>query len=153
MYLSARKYVSGYEFNKEPEKQAYADVLSASGLTKKDTEFGNPSGYIEISVGYWRKVNAVHNWFVQNVQDGRDECQKAWVPREKLVELLEACETVLADATKADELLPPQAGFFFGGTELDEWYYEGLKYTAEMLNHVLTSETLKDYDFEYQSSW
>lgn len=153
MYLSARKYVSGYDFNKEPEKQAYAEVLSASGLVKADLEYGNPSATIEMSVGYWRKANAIHNWFVKNVQGGVDECQKAWVSREQLTELLEACETVLADATKADELLPPQSGFFFGSTDLDEWYYDELKRTVKMLKHLLTSDSLKDYDFEYQSSW
>jgi outer membrane protein OmpA-like peptidoglycan-associated protein len=153
MYLSARKYVSGYEFDKAPEQQAYADVLTASGLTKKDIEFGNPSAYILVSVGYWRKVNSVHNWFVKHVQDGVDECQKAYVSREQLAELLQACETVIADATKAEELLPPQAGFFFGSTDLDEYYYQDLKRTAKMLKRILTSDRLKDFDFEYQSSW
>lgn len=153
MYLNARKYVSGYDFDKAPEKQAYADVLSASGLTKKDVEFGNPSATISISVGYWRKVNSVHNWFVKNVQDGVDECQRASVSREQLAELLQACEIVIADATKAEELLPPSAGFFFGSTDLDQYYYEDLKRTAKMLNRLLTSDRLKDFDFEYQSSW
>lgn len=153
MYLNARKYVSGYDFDKEPEKQAYADVLSASGLTKADTKFGNPSATISISVGYWRKVNSVHNWFVKNVQGGVDECQRAYVEREQLAELLQACETVLADATKAQELLPPTSGFFFGSVDLDEYYYQDLKRTAKMLKHILNSERLKDFDFEYQSSW
>lgn len=153
MYLSARKYVSGYDFSKEPEKQAYADVISASGLTTADTKFGNPSASVVISVGYWRKSNSIHNWFVKNVQDGVDECQRAYVEREKLAELLQACETVLADATKAEELLPPQGGFFFGSTDLDQYYYEDLKRTVKMLKQILTSDTLKDFDFEYQSSW
>ena len=30
-------------------------------------------------VAYWRKFNALHNWFVQNCQDGVDECQYAEV--------------------------------------------------------------------------
>lgn len=153
MYLSARKYVSGYDFDKEPEKQAYAEVLSVSGLTNSDIKFGNPSATIVMSVGYWRKANAIHNWFVENVQGGVDECQRAWVSREQLAELKQACDDVLADATKAEELLPPQSGFFFGSTDLDEWYYESLKYTSKMLNQLLTSDNLKDYDFEYQSSW
>ena len=27
-------------------------------------------------VGYWRKQNAIHNWFVENVQDGIDDCDQ-----------------------------------------------------------------------------
>ena len=25
-------------------------------------------------VGYWRKANAIHGWFVRNVQNGKDDC-------------------------------------------------------------------------------
>jgi len=31
------------------------------------------SGYRE-EVGYWRKANHIHKWFVDNVQNGVDEC-------------------------------------------------------------------------------
>ena len=23
---------------------------------------------------YWRKANQIHNWFVENIQDGEDDC-------------------------------------------------------------------------------
>ena len=36
---------------------------------------------------YWRKANAIHNWFVQNVQDGNDDCKKYWVSIDHLKEL------------------------------------------------------------------
>lgn len=52
-------------------------------------------------VGYWRKANAIHNWFVENVQNGIDECQDSHVSREKLAELLGLVNEVLADRNKA----------------------------------------------------
>lgn len=48
--------------------------------------------------GYWRKANAIHKWFVDNTQDGVDECQTTEVDKEKLSELLALCRTVLATA-------------------------------------------------------
>jgi len=47
-------------------------------------------------LGYWRKANAIHAWFVKNVQNGIDECQEANVTREQLTELKSLCERVIA---------------------------------------------------------
>lgn len=27
----------------------------------------------EIQIGYWRKANQIHNWFVENIQDGIEQ--------------------------------------------------------------------------------
>ena len=46
-------------------------------------------------VAYWRKANAIHGWFVKNVQNGIDECQESVVTREQLNELLLVCHEVI----------------------------------------------------------
>lgn len=45
-------------------------------------------------VGYWRKANAIHKWFVDNVQDGIDDCAYYEVSKEQLEELLDICKTI-----------------------------------------------------------
>ena len=45
-------------------------------------------------VGYWRKANEIHNWFVKNVQDSEDDCGMYEVSEDKLVELLNVCKEV-----------------------------------------------------------
>jgi len=104
---------------------------------------------------YWRKANAIHRWFVEKIQDGVDNCAEYSVSTEDLVELRDICKQVLADPSKADELLPTQSGFFFGSTEVDEWYLEDLKYTVERLDVLLDLPEVKDYkiNFYYSSSW
>jgi hypothetical protein len=97
-------------------------------------------------VGYWRKANAIHKWFVVNVQKGRDECQRSKVSYKKLMTLKELCTTVLQ--TKNAALLPPQAGFFFGSTEIDEYYFEELKQTLDILQKIEPN-----VDYYYQASW
>jgi hypothetical protein len=99
---------------------------------------------------YWRKANAIHQWFVDNVQEGEDDCGDYYVSREQLAELRDLVLEVLAsrNATK----LPPKAGFFFGSTEVDDWYWQDLQSTAEGLEKVL-SDFSDQWEFEYHSSW
>lgn len=153
MYLTARKYVANYDFLAEKTQSEFSGVLKSSGFSPSDLKYGNPSGYVLLTVGYWRKANAIHKWFVDNVQDGVDECQTARVNREQLEKLQESCDEVLANASKAPELLPTQGGFFFGETEYDEWYHDGVKHTSEMLKALLANPKFSDCDFEYNSSW
>lgn len=151
-YLSARTAVVGGEHANPQSKEAYDKVLSAIGSpTVRNTTV--PLATVEISVGYWRKENAIHNWFVQNCQDGNDDCREAWVSREQLADLRDLCEKVLADPSLADEELPTCEGFFFGSQDYDDWYFGGLRDTVEIVNTVLSNEEYKNFEFYYQSSW
>lgn len=97
-------------------------------------------------VGYWRKANQIHNWFVNNIQNGEDECGEYDVPYEKLLELRGLCYDVLK--TKNPSLLPPTSGFFFGSTEINDHYYDDLRDTIKII------EALNDADkYTYHSSW
>lgn len=86
---------------------------------------------------YWRKASMIHKWFVDNIQDGEDDCGEHFAPIEKLEELMETCNKVLENHELASELLPTSDGFFFGGTEYDEYYFDKVKYTAEKLEEVI----------------
>lgn len=47
-------------------------------------------------VGYWRNANAIHFWFVENVQDGEDDCDiHREVTKEDLEELRDLCIEVV----------------------------------------------------------
>lgn len=39
----------------------------------------------------WRKANQIHNWFVENVQNGQDDCGCYEVTKEQLETLIELC--------------------------------------------------------------
>lgn len=152
MYLYADKYVSGYDFYGPDAKAKFNAVLEAAGLQDVSTE-DSPSATVSVTVAYWRKANAIHNWFVQNVQGGKDECQKSYVEREQIQTLIDTCEQVVEDRTIAQDLLPPQSGFFFGNAEVDDWYMEQAAYTAKRLRELLTEIPEGEVDFYYQSSW
>ena len=142
MYLQAERYVSHY-FDE-------ADGERAAKIKEIFPEFTNAEiKTIRAEVAYWRKANAIHAWFVANCQGGVDECQDTGVAREQLEELRQLCLEVLD--TKDASKLPPQAGFFFGSTEVNDWYYEDLRNTVEQLNKVLAMPD--NLEFYYRSSW
>ena len=150
MYLSAKKYLSKYFDAADTGKiSAINDIFGIEG--EEDGDYGAQE--VTFRVAYWRKANAIHQWFVDNVQDGVDECDETFVPREKLQELMELCEKIIADPKLGEELLPTQNGFFFGSTEYYEWYMQDIKHTAERLKKILSDSALSKFDFYYQSSW
>jgi len=146
MYLSKKTYVKRWEHNGDNN---YTVSVTKKG---KEVEHIKPErvSYIEEEIGYWRKANQIHNWFVENVQNGEDNCRPSYVDREKLKELLELCEEVMEDNSKAEELLPTASGFFFGGTEYDEWYFKDIEKTIQILKEALKEER---GDFYYEASW
>jgi len=45
-------------------------------------------------IGYWRKANAIHRWFVDNVQGGADDCEFHEVTKDHLKTLRNLCITI-----------------------------------------------------------
>jgi len=144
-------------------------------------------------VGYWRKANAIHGWFVRELAGGVDECQPIHVSRENLVVLRQLClealrdrninevpnaqpktgfsldegqdvgqviaERMASEATIAvmekdfddtTDPLRPTAGFFFGGTAKDEYYYQDIMETINIISQALSGG---GDAFIYQASW
>lgn len=147
-YLSATKYTSKYqdeEFNKMLWK-LFPDMKPCNMSTIS----------VDVEVGYWRKANAIHKWFVDKVQDGDDDCKTYDVSRGDLEDLQILCVLALEFKDKDDksdlkDILPTTSGFFFGGTEYDEWYFENLEETIEIVKKCLKLPV--EWDFEYHSSW
>ena len=104
-------------------------------------------------VMYWRKANQIHKWFVDNIQNGVDDCGNYAVSLEKLQELVDLCKQVLENPEKASELLPTQSGFLFGGIEYDEYYFEDLEKTIKGLEEIMPTIDGFNNSLEYSSSW
>ena len=119
-----------------------------SSFDKNEYHIGHKKECTE--VGYWRKANHIHAWFVDNIQNGVDNCATYCVSPEALEELRKKCVEVLEKPELASEILPSRSGFFFGNTEYDEEYIVDLERTIEIIDWCLE----QDFDyFEYSSSW
>lgn len=160
MYLEKIDKIGDYTFEElmkfnnsiyDDEAILPEDIISA---IKRTHQYGVEWKSISDEVGYWRKANQIHNWFVQNVQNGIDECEPHLVTKEKLEELLFGVTKVLAlGETVGEDIFPPSEGFFFGSAEYDSYYYEMVEHTKEVITKVLDTT---DFDKEiifYRSSW
>ena len=145
--------------------QALIDALEATGLQNAPVEHHwNHLTYV-FPIITWRKANQIHKWFVDNVQEGDDNCQRHYVSESDLEELLEIINTILEikdsteKITKAKELLPTDIeGCFFGSEDYDDYYFEHLEDTKKVLDKLFaynaTAEAGHCFDnFYYQSSW
>lgn len=89
----------GVSYDKVPKGKAlkFYKEHCKFGYAYWDTEKKYTGRYRIIEeIGYWRKANQIHNWFVENVQDGIDDCSyHNEVTKEILEELLDICQRVL----------------------------------------------------------
>jgi len=136
-------YLEGHYFVWDEERSK----IKVEGLDLHGFELTN----LQVQLGYWRKANHIHKWFVDNVQEGIDECQESYVDRDKLKELLGVCKEIMKDNTRAEELLPTQSGYFFGSTDYDECYFNEIKDTIEIIKKTL--KLPKNWNIYYTSSW
>jgi hypothetical protein len=171
MYLEARKYVGKIDWNAVPKRdfndptpidfslyQTEAYKALASMFPERMVKHSDAGSQAAINVGYWRKANQIHGWFVREVQGGEDNCKEYPVSKAQLEDLLNVVRIVLdGDKEDARKLLPVTSGPFFGNYDEDdgynEWYYEQLKHTETMLEDILAEAVEHEYDFYYQSSW
>lgn len=157
MYLTKEEYVTYLENAEDGKLKTVVNAVISITRTYSDgtndtvnikTGAWDSGLYLNIPIAYWRKANAIHNWFVENCADGVDDCKSIEICGNQLIELRNLCQEVLNNPEKAAKLLPTQDGFFFGSTKYDEDYFTDLKDTIEML---------KDIDEEayytYRASW
>ena len=152
MYLTKKIYIGAHYDHRNVEASVEIKVNgNVININPKKIS------YILEEAAYWRKANHIHLWFVDNVQDGEDDCRNYDVTVTQLKELVVLCEQVLAkkDNAFSEANLPTQAGFFFGDTEYSEYYYEDVADTIKMLNEAMEGIDENDYNisFEYHSSW
>jgi len=116
MYAVRRLYVK--QWDHQPAEERYS-VQVARGGTPVPGIRPERISEIEEEVMYWRKANHIHAWFVDNVQDGEDDCKSYYVDWEKLRALLSRCKKVIKSSELAE-------GMIYAGTTYDQEHPDGL---------------------------
>ena len=176
MYLNRSTYVQNWKHMKPEERHSV--IVKFNGKDHPYIDLDKIT-YIEEEVVYWRKANAIHKWFVDNVQDGTDDCRRAYVDIDDLKKLYYLCiqmQEYYAEhgdeglAEYASECLPTEEGFFFGNTDYEDaeegvnYYMDTINYTVKKLKPLLDlhdkiikardkGERIPFPDYEYRSSW
>lgn len=175
MYLTKKTYVQQWAHHTPEER---IEITITKGGKPMDGVDVSKIKYVEEEVMYWRKANQIHGWFVNNIQNGEDNCQTSYLDGSQLLELLNLCKSTIEVINKselvtktktswggspyevqvydcADELefLPPTQGFFFGSDEIDQYYKQDIEDTIACLEKLVDEDGQIDGDFYYHASW
>ena len=152
MYLLRKTYVKNLD---NDSANAYKITVTKNG---KPADNINVSKITEVTeeFAYWRKANAIHRWFVDNVQGGQNDCGSYHVNSENLRTLLGVCKSAIRNHGDANGLLPTAQGCFFGSEDYNDYYKEYVQYTIDVLEQALSlidNGGNLDSSFYYHSSW
>ena len=84
-------------------------------------------------VGYWRKANQIHGWFVKNIQGGVDDCGYYKVSKQDVEELLSLCNQVLDIFGKAT----PEPGKVMIGSQLIDGVWEPIYKSGTVYKNLM----------------
>jgi len=176
MYLNKKTYVQNWSHHKKSDNHNV--TVKRGGKLREDIKPDRVT-YVTEQVSYWRKFNALHGWFVNELNDGFDNCAPIHVSKENFIELLEllkGVQNVINNSKKktkilkdwngeeyehnvylceeeVKEVLPPTQGFFFGGYEVDDYYKQEVDRTImvieETLKEIEEAEKLGIYSSDY----
>jgi len=179
MYLYGKRYLWKYP-EEHPDNKISNDIQQMFPEIKGTDKRVQ---YVEIAVGDWRKANAIHKWFVDNVQEGNDNCRDYGVSREDLQKLLELCKKVVKIAKtkegkvangytigkKGEKVYQYEKGLTITNKKAvakllptqEGFFFGNTDYDRYYLENVkntisIIEECLKlpdEWDFEYGSSW
>lgn len=144
MYMYRKLYIKNWEHTAKENR--YEVTVKRNGEVLED--WSNPT-YIEKEVGYWRKFNALHGYIVNEFAGGLDNCEQIYLSKEDLQKILDT----LIDTyeTKDASKLPPTEGFFFGSTDVDEYYWDDVKQSIEAFKTYVADN--EEVDYFYTASW
>lgn len=160
MYLYAKRYLSPFG-EESKDGKIIAEMLGLDKLAERmhtsltDPEQTSISVNVSVEAIYWRKANQIHAWFVENIQNGNDDCGTYYVDESALIDLKNICDHILEKPDDAMKMLPPSSGFFFGSSEIDERYMDDILHTSTRIAEILKIKQENDIwvDFYYHSSW
>ena len=164
MYFSRRTYVSQFKDTRDSDGTWSKRDVNNMELKIGDADLSHVNlknvRYIEETFGEFRKFNALHSYVVDNFGGGADDCQTIYLDIDDLIKIHETLSLVkeglsIGDKVIAGETLPPKEGFFFGSTEIDNWYEQDVKEAVEVFGKIIEEHSIVGYNasYSYQASW
>ena len=160
MYFYARKttYKSFSKWDKpdRADETNYPEDLKTFSAYIYDRNFKSVQTETRYQIGYFRKFNALHSYIVKTFANGIDNCQDIILYKKDVEQIKKVLDEVLnvhQQAEKAKEILPTQSGYFFGGTDYDEFYFDEVKVAANLMQSFLDNFDFENYQLVYRASW
>lgn len=159
-YLYRKAYISHDEYKDGEFIQPSVTIKYNKRIDNHNNGRTFKPTYIIEEIGYWRKANHIHSYFVDKFANGIDECQIINVGYQDLVDLKGICQDIITKSKTdtnwgdfANSVLPTRKGFFFGGIEYDEWYLQDCQHLIDIVDMLDKDKYANMDDFYYQASW
>lgn len=94
MYLEKKTYVKNWD-HMSPEERTHITIKKGGKIVKTINK--KKISHIIEEIGYWRKANMVHKFFIDNCGGGDDNCSDMYVPSEALEDLLARCNRIVKE--------------------------------------------------------
>jgi len=146
MYLEAKLHLPPYDKKLDPVRQVIGQAI---GYTPPAEKPGHDATLMEVTgvtvrVGYWRKFDPLHQWFVNHVQEGHDDCRTAYVAPDILSTLEGQLDQVSDD--------PESAGEYFVSEDADPMSEGDLDTTLRIVAQARKLQE-RGWDIYYRASW
>lgn len=115
----------------------------------------------DIEVAYFRKFNALQNYFEENFD--QENCEDTNLTYDIVVDLIDRLERVVkakafGNTDTAEELFPTTNGFFYGDTSYNEYYFEKIRDALRLFRQIEEEyfddeELNSDYESLYYTCW
>lgn len=103
----------------------------------------------DLIIGYFSKHHSIHKWFVNNIQNGVDDCGRYEIQLKDIENLKELCEEILSHVTK--EKREPKFCIDFNGEQHEIWQLDN--YTVDEEGKNIIDEKLPSYDMDYSDDY
>jgi len=100
-------------------------------------------------IGYFRKHHSIHKWFVNNIQNGVDDCGRYEIQLKDIENLKELCEEIISHVTK--EKREPKFYTDFNGEQHKVWQLDN--YIVDEEGKNIIDEKLPSYDMDYSDDY
>jgi len=141
---------------RKPNEPVVCDVCNSTGI---DPQWGGMCDCLRgEEVAYFRKVNFLHKWVEDHLNEGREtNCEDIPFHLEAMAGLIKTCNEVLHHPERGPELLPTMGRFFFGSEAYDEYYLKDVEAVRDALWNILNTELARHpatpHQYVYISSW
>lgn len=100
-----------------------------------------------------RNAGHIHNWFVQNVQNGRDDGGVYVFSKRKANELTKICRHILVHLDEAPKYLPVTNAYGYGPRDYDQWYFDSVMNMLRILEEAFDFVDFKKKVLVYYANW
>lgn len=160
--MNLHRKVFNLKLKPSDEKTERADKIINEGERDGENRYVS-----DTSVCYWRKFNALHQYFFDHFGNGdEDNCVDMFLDIDGIRKLLMTLKDLrkqikqdedgnVINKEVCEEVLPTQAGFFFGDTAYDKYYVMDIDDTIKKLANVIDDHAklveagVEEYDIEY----